>query len=140
MEKQQIADRIINAMNRTGISQRQLADATGMTEATISRYVKGKRIPSAEALGRIADVLGVTTDYLIAGKTEPTKHVEMIIDYITDGSDYQYSDNKGILVRCRDCKWWGSGNVTIECSWDLNEHDAPSENDYCSKAVKRERF
>ena len=137
MENKSIANRITNALNRCGVSQRQLADATGMTEVTISRYVKGKRIPSAETLGRIADVIGVTTDYLITGKTEPTKHVEMIVDYLVDGDDYLYSDNKGILIRCRDCKWWNGGNVTIECAWDLNEHDAPSENDYCSKAVKK---
>ena len=138
MENKSIADRIINALNRCGISQRQLADAVGMTGATISRYIKGKRIPSAEILGRIADVLGVTTDYLITGKTEPTKHVEMIVDYLVDGDDYMYSDNRGILTRCRDCKWWNGGNVTIECAWDLDEHDAPSENDYCNKGIKRE--
>lgn len=131
-----IAGRIVNVLNRCGISQRQLADAVGMTEVSISRYVKGKRIPSAEILGRIADVLGVTTDYLITGKTEPTKHVEMIVDYLVDGDDYMYSDNRGVLVRCRDCKWWCDGNVTIECAWDLKEHDMPSENDYCSKAVR----
>ena len=138
MNKKEIGDRIKKSLECKGMSQRQLADSLDMTEVSISRYIRGQRIPSAQIIGRIANAIGVTTDYLITGKVEPTKHVEMIIDYITDGSDYQYSDNKGILVRCRDCKWWGSGNVTIECSWDLNEHDAPSENDYCSKAMKRE--
>lgn len=32
------------------------------------------------------------------------KHIEMIIDYITDGTDFQYNDNHGVLVRCKDCK------------------------------------
>lgn len=32
------------------------------------------------------------------------KHIEMIIDYTTDGTDFQYCDNHGPLVRCRDCK------------------------------------
>ena len=128
MEKQQIADRIINAMNRNGISQRQLADATGMTEVSISRYVKGKRIPSAEILGRIADVLGVTTDYLITGKTEPTKHVEMIVGYLVDGDDYQYSDNRGVLIRCRDCKRWNANMKNCAITSGVWER-----NDYCSK-------
>lgn len=32
------------------------------------------------------------------------KHVEMIVDYVVVGEDFQYSDNHGILTRCRDCK------------------------------------
>ena len=137
MEKQQIASRIINVLNRTGISQRQLADATGMTEVSISRYVKGKQIPSAEILGRIADVLGVTTDYLITGKTEPTKHVEMIVDYLVDGDDYMYSDNKGILIRCRDCVY-ADRKRRVCRNHKGGMRGVIAENDYCNKAIKRE--
>ena len=32
------------------------------------------------------------------------RHVEMIIDYATDGTDFWYNDNRGGLVRCKDCK------------------------------------
>lgn len=137
MENKSIANRIINALNRTGVSQRQLADATGMTEVSISRYVKGKRIPSAEILGKIADVLGVTTDYLIAGKTEPTKHVEMIVDYLVDGDDYLYSDNKGILIRCRNCVY--ADRKRRICRNHGGIRGIIMENDYCNKAVKREK-
>lgn len=136
MENKSIANRITNALNRIGISQRQLAGAIGMTEVTISRYVKGKRIPSAEILGRIADVLGVTTDYLITGKTEPTKHVEMIVDYLVDGDDYQYSDNKGVLVRCRDCIF--ADRKRRVCKNNGGMRGIIMENDYCNKAIKRE--
>ena len=131
-----IAGRIINALNRSGVSQRQLADATGMTEVSISRYVKGKRMPSAEILGRIADVLGVTTDYLITGKTEPTKHVEMIVDYLVDGDDYLYSDNKGILIRCRNCVF--ADRKRRVCRNQGGIRGIIVENDYCNKAIKRE--
>lgn len=136
MESKSIANRITNALNRTGISQRQLADATGMTEVSISRYVKGKRIPSAEILGRIADVLGVTTDYLITGKTEPTKHVEMIVDYLVDGDDYLYSDNKGILIRCRDCVF--ADRKRRVCRSNGGIRGMIVEDYFCSGAVKRE--
>ena len=34
------------------------------------------------------------------------KHVEMIIDYIVVGEDYQYFDNHGIITRCQDCMHW----------------------------------
>ena len=32
------------------------------------------------------------------------KHVELIIDYLIDGEDFQYFDNTGKIVRCKDCK------------------------------------
>lgn len=31
--------------------------------------------------------------------------IEMIIEYTTDGADYQYCDNHGVLVRCKDCRY-----------------------------------
>lgn len=34
------------------------------------------------------------------------KHVELIIDYLTDGTDFQYFDNTGTIVRCKDCEYW----------------------------------
>lgn len=55
-----------------------------------------------------------------------TKHIEMIIDYITDGIDFQYYDNKGILVRCKNCKYYRES-----CTLTMNE------NDYCSCGVKK---
>lgn len=33
-----------------------------------------------------------------------SKHVEMIIDYLCTGDDFLYNDNKGLLIRCKDCE------------------------------------
>ena len=127
MNKKEIGDRIKKSLECKGMSQRQLADSLDMTETSISRYIRGQRIPSAQIIGRIANAIGVTTDYLITGKTEPTKHVEMIVDYLVDGDDYQYSDNRGVLIRCWDCKRWNANmkNCAINPgTWE--------QNDYCS--------
>ena len=35
--------------------------------------------------------------------------VEFIESYIRVGNDYQWHDNHGELVRCRDCKWCHAG-------------------------------
>ena len=32
------------------------------------------------------------------------KKIEMIIEYSTDGTDFVYNDNHGVLTRCKDCK------------------------------------
>lgn len=72
------------------------------------------------------------------------KHVEMIIDYVTDGTDFEYCDNHGVLTRCRDCGYWIPGFISD------NDHFIPpkcgkyqqmvghSADDYCSYAERRE--
>lgn len=36
--------------------------------------------------------------------------VEFIESYIKTGSDYQWNDNHGYLIRCKDCKHYGKGS------------------------------
>ena len=38
-------------------------------------------------------------------------HEELIIDYIVrDGPEWEYYDNTGKIVRCKDCKYWNPSN------------------------------
>ena len=65
------------------------------------------------------------------------KHVEMIIDYTTDGTDFQYNDNHGVLVRCDDCYWFDRDKC--KC---LNYRNQLMKEvvatDYCSRGEKIE--
>lgn len=45
-------------------TQRELSEASGITEAAISRYIKANRLPNARNLCRLADALGCTIDEL----------------------------------------------------------------------------
>lgn len=47
------------------MSQRDLADETGLSEGLISRYISGQVMPSAKAVMNIAYALVVSTDDLI---------------------------------------------------------------------------
>lgn len=51
-----------------GLTQQQLAKALGLTPQHISVIEQGKRVPSLPSLARIAEELGVTIDFLAAGK------------------------------------------------------------------------
>jgi transcriptional regulator with XRE-family HTH domain len=51
---------------------KQLAATVGVTEAAISHYETGRREPDPDMLGRIANALGVTVDYLLGRETPPT--------------------------------------------------------------------
>ena len=69
------------------------------------------------------------------------KHIEMIIEYITGGTDYQYFDNRGVLIRCKDCKYCDKGidedgKPFLKClGW---VYGGTSETDFCSHAERRQ--
>lgn len=64
-----MSGQIVKLLREQHMSQKQLADLTGLTEATISHYVKGDRFPGGINLVRVAEAFGVTTNYLL-GKGE----------------------------------------------------------------------
>lgn len=58
-------DNLVDIMAERGYNQEQLADATGLTQATISKYINKKQIPSIKAIINLAYALDCTTDELI---------------------------------------------------------------------------
>ena len=48
-----------------GMSQRELAEKTGITEVTMSRYINGNRVPKAPVAMCIARVLGVDISEIV---------------------------------------------------------------------------
>lgn len=50
------------------ITQRQLAESLDVTPQHISAIEQDKRIPSLPFLTKLAEELGITIDYLVAGK------------------------------------------------------------------------
>jgi transcriptional regulator with XRE-family HTH domain len=133
-----LSSRIRQAVERSGKTQRQIADAIGITEVSLSRYVHGERTPRATSIPKLAEACGVSVEWLQTGKEPYTSHIEMIIDYTTDGTDYQYCDNHGILIRCRDCAYWH-----INCMPCAGKHGCDVMSDYtepdfyCGSAVRR---
>lgn len=52
-------------LKEKGISQTELAENVGVSQAMISYIVKGFKVPSVTLLKRISDYLGVTMDELV---------------------------------------------------------------------------
>ncbi len=63
------------------ISQRDLAKMSGLTEATISRYLKGERIPKLTDAITLANVLHVSLDYLSGLSEIPNSHNKKALEY-----------------------------------------------------------
>lgn len=57
--------RIVELLDKRGMTRKELAQKAGVTQAAISRYTKGNRSPKWEVIVRIADALNTTTDYLL---------------------------------------------------------------------------
>jgi transcriptional regulator with XRE-family HTH domain len=53
-----------------GMSQKELADALGVTQGTVSAWESGRWDPTVENLRAVAKVLGVTVDELIGEPLE----------------------------------------------------------------------
>lgn len=58
-------DNLVSILEEWGMTQRELADRSGLSESTISRYIHKEVAPSIFAVINIADTLGISIDELI---------------------------------------------------------------------------
>ena len=58
--------RLAKLMKEKNYTQKELALRAGVTEAAMSHYVKGDRIPRAIVMSRIANALNTTSEYLLS--------------------------------------------------------------------------
>lgn len=64
-------------LKKKGLKQKDLAELSGITESSLSRYMKDLREPKVDDFTKMADALGVSVDYLLE---KPMEYVE--------GNDY----------------------------------------------------
>ena len=60
-----ISEKILNLRKTGGLSQEQLAEKLGVSRQAISKWELGETTPETEKLPLLANVFGVTTDYLL---------------------------------------------------------------------------
>lgn len=82
-DKEIFAQQLKSILEQKGWSQRSLAIRVGTTEATISRYVSGDRIPGIDSAVALAETLGVSLDKLvgvnIGGVRQPSRDVIALV-------------------------------------------------------------
>ena len=66
-----------------GWSQAELARRIGVSASAVGMYEQGRREPSLGLLVRLAQELGVTTDYLLMGETSDSDPVAPELPSIT---------------------------------------------------------
>lgn len=60
---EKVSERLKDIMGEKGIDITRLSEAIGVSKSTISRYLKGMRVPKIEILVKIADCFQCPLDY-----------------------------------------------------------------------------
>jgi transcriptional regulator with XRE-family HTH domain len=66
--KHSLADQLRKIRTLRGYTQRALSHASGINSTQLSNFEHGSRLPSVENLGKLAQALEVSTDFLL-GRT-----------------------------------------------------------------------
>ncbi|MGG1878237.1 helix-turn-helix transcriptional regulator [Paenibacillus cisolokensis] len=66
--------RVKKIRTEKGLTQGYLAERLGMGRSNVGHIENGRTIPTAEALDKIADILGTTTDYLLGRTDNPYRY------------------------------------------------------------------
>ncbi len=72
------SDKLKEARAARGMSMQAMADALGISFNTYQKYEYSSREPSYDTLSKMADILGVTTDYLLGREPQPDDPIEML--------------------------------------------------------------
>ncbi|MGI2259903.1 helix-turn-helix domain-containing protein [Shewanella sp. GXUN23E] len=65
-----LADKIVKLRKQTGWSQEELADKVGVSRQSVSKWESANSIPDLNKIILLADLFGVSTDYLIKDEIE----------------------------------------------------------------------
>lgn len=105
-----IGKRIKRLRTEQGITQEQLAERLHVTRQAVSNWEIGKTQPDIETLTTLAEVLGVTVEELIYGKTTDTKSPRVIIEKTTEkGIDAGAAVGIALAVVLSYTKWHSIG-------------------------------
>jgi transcriptional regulator with XRE-family HTH domain len=80
-----MGERIATLLKEMNISQKDLAMMIGVTESSLTRYIKNEREPKIEVLANLATALNTTVDYLTTGK-KPETDFDEIYNLVARGS------------------------------------------------------
>lgn len=94
-----MAQRLAELLVQQKLTQKELAQRSGITEAAISRYIKGDRVPRGVNLAKIADALGTTTDYLLGQDTFEGDEKKLVKTLIARNASKMTQEERMELIR-----------------------------------------
>lgn len=101
--------RIRNLRKKKGITMKELGRLVDLSESTISVYETGKHTPDLTTLIRLADIFGVSVDYLLERKEEKQldvlpRDIQEIADILIKCSPREIAQVRGYVDRVYEGK------------------------------------
>lgn len=93
-----VGERIQILLESRNMSRKQLAEASGLTEAAISRYITGSRTPKTISLSAIAKALDVTSDELLGNTKDSSNDVDKAIRLVARNAGSITKEQKKFLI------------------------------------------
>ena len=81
-----LGTRIASLRQSLGLSQAELAKRLHISTSAIGMYEQGRREPSVDTLIALAQIFGVTLDYLLSGRPDTIRDVSALHSLVTDGN------------------------------------------------------
>lgn len=79
-----LGPRIAALRKAAGLNQQTLAARLGVSASAIGMYEQGRREPSAQTLVAMAEVFGVSTDFLLTGRSKTPRETQILSTLILD--------------------------------------------------------
>ncbi|MBP5183555.1 MAG: helix-turn-helix transcriptional regulator [Lachnospiraceae bacterium] len=87
-----LADKIINERKKNGWSQEDLAEKLSVSRQSISKWEGAQSIPDISKIIKMAEIFGVSTDYLLKDELEPSEPVQ------SPAPDTDYTDVRTVSM------------------------------------------
>lgn len=94
----QLAQQIKNLRTTKNLSQDELAEKLYISRQAVSKWENGEATPDIDKLVQLAEIFGVSLDYLVLGK-EPEKEIVVEQRGKMNGWEYLYEESKRPLTR-----------------------------------------
>lgn len=98
MGTKELGLRIQRLLDERNISRKEFSEMTGLTEATISRYITGQREPKSVTLSIIATALGVSMDQLLGTPADNPQELEGAVDLVARSANEITPEQKRRLI------------------------------------------
>ncbi len=95
----EINERIKMLMKEKGMTQKELSLKANITEASMSKYLSGDRVPRIDVIVNIANALEVSVDALLGGTNSQINCLSEAKLVLARGKDKLTNDDKKELIK-----------------------------------------
>lgn len=102
----ELYERLTELRKKAGLSQEKLAEMLDISRQAVSKWENGTTNPDINNIVQLGKVYGVSTDYILLGKTQEEEQSADLEHVMEESSDRSKSQINGFI-------WFGLGVLTI---------------------------